>query len=148
MSTTPDPSDNEPQIGAVTIVPFERVRAQIGCAEEAGILMEDRRNVVRVFFPNTDRTFWLDRDKVASIPLGRLPVHPLVETLHRIATRVDAVLIEEQERGDAANAYNVYTPAVTLPDLQYVHDLLGEQLVELTIAAGSVRRVKLVLRWD
>lgn len=148
MSTTPDAAANEPDIGAVTIVPFERVRAQIGCAEEAGVLMEDRRSVVRVFFPNTDRTFWLDRDKVASIPLERLPVHPLVETLHRIALRVGAVLIEEQERGGATHAYNVYTPAVTLPDVQYVHDFLGERLVELTIAAGSVRRVKLALRFD
>lgn len=137
-----------PEVGDVTIVPFPRVREQIGCAEEAGILMEDRRNVVRVFFPGTDRTFWLDRDKIAAVSLDRLPVHEVVETLHHIARRVEAVLIEEQEQAGAAHAYNVYAPSVTLPDLEFVRDLLGARMEEMTIAAGSVRRVKLVLRWS
>ncbi|MDJ0973521.1 MAG: hypothetical protein QNJ98_03610 [Planctomycetota bacterium] len=137
----------EPDVGDVTIVPYPRVREQIGCAEEAGLLMEDRRNVLRVFFPGTARTFWLDRDKVTAVDADQLPLHPLVERLHKIARRVDAVLIEEQESEAGEEAYNVYAPSMTLPDLLYVRDLLGDELVGLEIAAGSVRRVKLVLRF-
>ena len=137
----------EPDVGDVTIVPYPRVREQIGCAEEAGLLMEDRRNVLRVFFPGTERTFWLDRDKVTAIDADQLPLHPLVERLHKIARRVDAVLIEEQESAADEEAYNVYAPSMTLPDLLYVRDLLGDELLGLEIAAGSVRRVKLVLRF-
>lgn len=137
----------EPDVGDVAIVPYPRVRAQIGCAEEAGILMEDRRNVLRVFFPGTDRSFWLDRDKVAAVDPDQVALHPLVDRLHRIARRIDAVLIEEQEAEAGEEAYNVYAASMTLPDLLYVRDLLGDELVELGIAAGSVRRVKLVLRF-
>lgn len=137
-----------PDVGDVTIVPYPRIRAQIGCAEEAGILMEDRRNVLRVFFPGSDHTFWLDRDKVTAVDPEQVTLHPLLDVLHRVARRVDAVLIEAQEAQADEQAYNVYAPSMTLPDLLFVRDLLGDDLVEMTIAAGSVRRVKLVLRFN
>ncbi len=147
MSASESPNVGEPNVGDVTIVPYPRVREQIGCAEEAGILMEDRRNVLRVFFPGSNRTYWLDRDKVTAVEPAQVTLHPLVGALHQIARRVDAVLIDEQESLAGEAAYNVYAPVMTLPDLLFVRDLLGEGLVEMTIAAGSVRRVKLALRF-
>lgn len=142
---TSDDELRDPVVGDVTIVPFPEVRKQVGCAAEAGILMEDRRNVLRVFFPTMDRTFWLERDGVAAIPLGRIDVHPLVDRLHRVARRLDAVLIESEEDDGAVGTYYVYTPELVLADLEFVRDLLDDSLVEMKVEAGSVRRVKLRL---
>lgn len=137
----------EPRVGDITIIPYPRVREQLGCSPEAGILMEDRRNVVRVFFPTMDRTFWLDRDKVAVVAPGRLAVHPLVERLHRIATLVNADLIEMGDDEEDPGVVQVYTRGTDLDNLLAVRDLVADDLVAFRIEAGSVRRAKLKLRF-
>ena len=136
---------DEPRVGDLAIVPYPRVREQIGCDAEAGLLMEDRRSVVRVFFPGSGTTYWLDRDKIQVVPLGRIPVHPLVERLHRIARRIDALLIEFTDQEGDVGLFHVYAPSLVLDDLTYVRDLIGGDLNSMRVEAGSVRRVKLRL---
>ncbi len=142
-----DESPAVPEVGDVTIIPYPAVRERVGCPAEAGLLMEDRRHVARVHFPGIDRTFWLDRGHLEAVALERLPVHPLVERLHRIARRIDAVLIEVQHDDGSVVDVHVFTPALTFEDLEYMRALLGEELLEMGIEAGSVRRVKIRLRF-
>jgi hypothetical protein len=137
-----DPEDG-PRVGDVAVIPFPRVREQVGLGAEAGILMEDRRSVVRVLFPGMDRTFWLERDRVRAVPVDRLPVHPLVERLHRIARLVSAEVIEHYEQRGDVGVFHVYCGALEATDLLRVPELLGADLVRFRVEPGGARRLRL-----
>jgi hypothetical protein len=135
----------ETGVGDVAVVPFARVREQLGCGAEAGIVVEDRRNLVKVFFPGMDRTFWLDREKVRVVPPGRVPLHPLVERLHRVSRLLGADLIEIYDQvGDVA-VFHVFFRGSELDRILEVRDYLGADLRRLRLEPGSMRRVKLNL---
>lgn len=133
----------EVQVGDIAIVPYARLREQLGCGAQAGIVVEDRRHLLKVFFPAMDRTFWLDRDRVRSVPLGRLSVHPLVERLHRLTGLLGADLIEIYDQvGDTA-VFHIGFRGTDVEGLERVRSLLGDDLRRLRIEPGSMRRVKL-----
>lgn len=135
----------EAQVGDIAIVPFARLREQLGCGAEAGLVVEDRRHLLKVFFPAMDRTFWLDRERVRAVPLGRIPVHPLVERLHRVSAILGADLIEIYDQvGDTA-VFHVGFRGTDMEGLARVQSLLGDDLRRLRIEPGSMRRVKLNL---
>lgn len=131
------------QVGDIAVVPAATLREQLGCGTQAGLVIEDRRHLLKVFFPGMDRTFWLERDRVRAVALGRLPVHPLVERLHRLSTILGTDLIEIYDQvGDTA-VFHIGFRGTDLDGLHRVRDLLGEDLRRLRIEPGSMRRVKL-----
>ncbi len=133
----------EAQVGDIAIVPFPRLREQLGCGPEAGIVVEDRRHLVKLFFPGMDRAFWLEHERVRSVPLGRLAVHPIVDRLHRLSVLLGADLIEVFDQvGDTA-VFHIGFRGTDLDGLHAVRDLLGADLRRLRIEPGSMRRVKL-----
>lgn len=139
----PAVGEQEAAVGDIVVVPVERLREQLGCGTEAGVVVEDRRHLVKVFFPGMDRTFWLERERVRPVPLGRLPVHPLVERLHRLSAILGADLIEVYEQvGDTA-VFHIGFRGTDMGGLQRVTQLLGDDLRRLRIEPGSMRRVKL-----
>lgn len=136
-------ADDEVHVGDVAVVPSATLREQLGCGTEAGLVVEDRRHLLKVFFPGMDRTFWLERDRVRSVALGRLPVHPLVERLHRLSVLLGADLIEIYDQvGDVA-VFHIGFRGTDLDGLHRVCDLLGDDLRRLRVEPGSMRRVKL-----
>jgi len=139
------PDDEGPSVGDLAILPVPRVRAQVGCGERVGIVVEDRRNVVKVFFPEIDRAFWIDRVHVTSVEEGRLPTAPLAATLHRICRLLSAVAVEIYEREGDADVFHVYTRGTTLEAVLAVRDLLGERFRRVGIDPGGVRRTRLTL---
>ncbi|MFM8978958.1 MAG: hypothetical protein ACKOSS_00610 [Planctomycetia bacterium] len=142
----PDPAASEDvKVGDIAIVPFARLREQLGCGPEAGIIVEDRRHLVKLFFPGMDRVFWLEHERVRSVPLGRLPVHPLVERLHRLSTILGADLIEIYDQAGDVAVYHIGFRGTDLDGLHAVRDLLGDDLRRMRIEPGSMRRVKLNL---
>src|SRR5205814_7107467 len=72
----PDPEDEDDgldespsdeggvRVGDLAVLPVPRVRSQVGCGARVRVVLEDRRNVVKVFFPEIDRAFWVDRRDV------------------------------------------------------------------------------------
>lgn len=137
------PASEDVKVGDIAIVPFARLREQLGCGAEAGIVVEDRRHLVKLFFPGMDRVFWLEHERVRSVPLGRLPVHPLVERLHRLSVLLGADLIEIYDQvGDVA-VYHIGFRGTDLDGLHAVRDLLGDDLKRMRVEPGSMRRVKL-----
>jgi hypothetical protein len=137
--------DGGVEVGDLVVIPVPRVRAQIGCGERVGVVLEDRRSVVKVFFPEIDRTFWIERDEVLPIPPGRLPSAPLATRLHRIAKELNAVAVEIYDRVGDADAFHVYTRGTDLPALQRVRETLGDDFRRLDVDPGGVRRARLTL---
>jgi hypothetical protein len=140
-----DAAAQDVKVGDIAIVPFARLREQLGCGAEAGIIVEDRRHLVKLFLPGMDRVFWLEHERVRSVPLGRLPVHPLVERLHRLSMLLGADLIEIYDQAGDVAVYHIGFRGTDLDGLHAVRDLLGDDLRRMRIEPGSMRRVKLNL---
>jgi hypothetical protein len=134
-----------PRVGDVTVIPYPELRAQLGCGAEAGILVEDRRHVVKVFFPSMDRTFWLERDRVRAVAPERLPLHPIVERLNLVSRRVGAERIEEYGNSPTGPVFHVYCGALDVAGLTGLERDLGSSLAALRVEPGSVRRLRLSL---
>jgi hypothetical protein len=134
-----------PAVGDLAVLPVPRVRAQVGCGERVGVLLEDRRHVVKVFFPEIDRAFWVERAAVASVAEGRLPAAPLAVRLHRVARALSAVAIEVYDREGDADVFHVFTRGTDLEGMLRVREILGEDLVRLAIDPGGVRRARVTV---
>lgn len=135
--------DGDVGVGDLAVVPSARLREQLACGREAGIVVEDRRSLVKVFFPSLDRTFWLERERVRAVELGRLPLHPLVERLHRLCRILGVDLIEIYDQAGDVAVFHLGFRGTDLEGLHRVRDLLGDDLRRLRVEPGSMRRVKL-----
>ncbi len=150
---TPDEDENSPlsqedsgaATGNLVILPVPRVRTQVGCGERVGVVLEDRRNVVKILFPEIDRAFWIDRDDVLSVAEDRLPVHPLARRLHRLCRLLDAVAVEIYDREGDADVFYLFTRGTSLEALDAARAYLGADFRRLGIDPGGVRRARLTL---
>jgi hypothetical protein len=157
VSPTEEPDDDGPSeegppeseagvgVGDLVVVPVARVREQVGCGERVGIVLEDRRHAVKTFFPDIDRAFWLDRERLLAVAEGRLPTHPLALRLHRICRDLDAVLVEVYDREGDADVFHVYTRGTDLEALLGVREALGADFRRMGIDPGGVRRARITL---
>jgi hypothetical protein len=137
--------DGGPAVGDLVVIPVPRIRAQVGCGERVGVVLEDRRHVVKVFFPEIDRAFWVERAAVASVAEGRLPAAPLAVRLHRVASLLSAVAIEVYDREGDADVFHVYSRGTDLEALLRVREYLGPDLRRVSIEPGGVRRARVTV---
>ena len=122
-----------------------RIREQIGCGKRVGLVVEDRRNVVKVYFPEIERAFWIDRAGVLAVDEARLPVAPLALRLHRVCRELHAAAVEIYDREGDADVFYVYSRGTTLDALERVRASLGQDFRRLAVDPGGVRRARLTL---
>ena len=134
-----------PRIGDLVIVPYPEARERYGCPAEAGLLLEDRRSSVKVFFAEPDCTLWLDRHKVRRVLPDELEVHPLVGTAHAVARLLDAEEVTVHERTPERVEVRFSFAGADLALLEAVEAAAGPGLVSLRVEAGSMRHVRLDL---
>lgn len=141
-------SEAGPLVGDLVIVPYPSARERLGCGTEVGLALEDRRHVMKVYFPEMDRAFWLEREQLESVPLGRLPTERVVERLHRTAQQVDADQIEFYDGDDRQGVVYVFSRGLESGDVDAVRTLWAEDLVRLRIVPANMRlmRVELTLK--
>jgi hypothetical protein len=137
--------EGPPRTGDLVVIPFEAVRERYGCRPEAGLVLEDRRSVVKVLFAGSDRTFWIERTRLRRVPEDRLPLHPLVARLHAIARRLHAEQVEHYDQRGDVGVFHVYARGMSLEDLLAVRDLIGADLEHLRVDPGSMRYARLTL---
>jgi len=149
----PDEDENSPlsqedaasSVGDLVILPVPRVRAQVGCGERVGVVLEDRRNVVKILFPEIDRAFWIDRDDALAVAADRLPVHPLARRLHQLCRILNAVAVEVYDREGDADVFYLFTRGTSMEALEDARRVLGSDFRRLGIDPGGVRRARLTL---
>ena len=140
-----DADEGGASVGDLVVVPVPRMRLQIGCGERVGLVVEDRRNVVKVFFPEIERTFGVDRESVLPIPEGRLPAAALTLRLHRICRELHAAAVEIYDREGDADVFYVFTRGTDLDALVRVRESLGADFRRLAVDPGGVRKARLTL---
>lgn len=138
-------SDDGPDVGDLVIVPYPSARERIGCGTEVGLALEDRRHVLKVFFPEMARMFWLERAQLESVPLGRLPAHATIERLHQTAQHAHADLIEFYDGDDREGLVYVFSRGVDVGDVEAVRALWSDDLRQFRIVPANMRNVRLEL---
>lgn len=134
-----------PAIGDLVIVPYPEARERYGCPARAGLLLEDRRSSVKVFFAEVDRTLWLERRKIETVTPQDVAPDPLVARLHRVARLVEAEHIEIHERRGAGGVFHLFIPGADLDRLLAVRELAGPGLSALRVEPAGMRHARLVL---
>jgi hypothetical protein len=137
------------RVGDIGIVPYPDARAQLGCEAEPGLVVEDRRSVLLLWFPSKARSHWVPREQIEAVPLGRLAAHPRVDQLHRIARALDAEWIEVgDDDADDPDVFLVHVPGADLEDLVRVQREFEGDLETFRVEPGTMRRVQLRLRFS
>ena len=139
------PDDAGVGVGDLVVLPVPSVRARVGCGERVGIVLEDRRNVVKVYFPEIERAFWVERTDALAVLEGRLPASPLAVRLHRVCRAVAAVAVEFYDSEGDADVFYVFTRGTTLAALEEVRTSLGPDFRRITIDPGGVRRTRITV---
>ncbi len=144
MSET-DASDDTGEIrpGDLVILPYARVREQLGCGEEVGLVLEDRRHVLKCFLPEMGRVFWLERGVLERIEPGRLAADPWIERLHRVGRLVHVDLIDLQDGSLRAGVVHLYSRGMRWEDAEAAREILGDAVQALWIEPANMRRVRL-----
>jgi len=137
--------DSGAGVGDLVVIPVPRIREQVGCGKRVGVVVEDRRNVVKVYFPEIERAFWIDRSAVLAVEEGRLPAAPLALRLHHVCRALHAVAVEIYDREGDADVFYVFSRGTTLDALERVRADLGADFRRLAIDPGGVRRARLTL---
>ena len=138
-------TDDAPLVGDLVIVPYPAARERIGCGAEVGLALEDRRHVIKVYFPEMNRVFWLERDQLESVAPGRLPADPIIERLHETAQHTKADLVEFFDGDEREGVVYVFSRGLDTDDIASVRALWGEDLVRLRIMPANMRLMRLEL---
>lgn len=137
-----------PRVGELVIVPYPEARERLGLGPEVGLAIDDRRSVVQVRFPLSDRTLWIPREHLEAVAPSRLPAHPLLRRVHGLAMALAAERIEfgdddEQE----PDVVFVSFPGAPLAALERLAAGLGTDAVSVRVEPGSMHRVRLRVRF-
>lgn len=144
----PAPREPGPKIGDLVIVPYPQARERLGLGPEVGLQLDDRRNVVQVYFPASDRTLWVAREQVESVALDRLPAHPLVRRLHRLARHLETERIEiGDDDAEESDVCFVSFTGASIEDLMRWRKELGSDVLSFRIEPGSMHRARIRLRF-
>ena len=146
--TEDNPSEPGLQPGDLAIIPYPRVREQLGCGEEVGLVLEDRRHVVKVYLPVMDRVFWLEYGVLQRVPVDRLPLDPLVEALHRAGALIHVDEIEIFDGTMRNGIVHLYSRGAPWPAFVKAREHLGGQVTEAHIEPANMRHLRLRLTLD
>ncbi|MCB9828449.1 MAG: hypothetical protein H6806_01625 [Planctomycetes bacterium] len=134
---------DEVTAGDLVIIPYANAREQIGCGEEVGWVLEDRRHVLKVLLPEMGRVFWLERGVLERVEAGRLATDPLVERLHRLARLVNVDLVDLQDGTLEAGIVHLYSRGMRWEQAEEARAILGDAIQALWIEPANMRRLRL-----
>jgi len=127
------------------VVPSPSYRATMDTGEGAALLLGTLRGSGKLYYPSTDRTFWVPLRKVRPIPHEVVPE----DSLERLLS--DLVLILEAVEGSVTNvagntmALELEVPHFDCDRLVEITTLLGERLTGWVMEPGSMRALLLKL---
>ena len=141
---TASPADaDDIQPGDLVIVPYPRVREQIGCDAEVGLVLEDRRHVLKVYWPGLDRVFWVERTSLHVVPLDRLPVDPLIASIHRAGQLAHVDLIELYDGTMRNGTVFIFSRGLRAEHVEPIRELLGGHRARIRIEPANMRRLRI-----
>lgn len=133
-----------PAVGSL-VVPSPSYREALKTGEGAALLLGLRRGSGHLFYPATDRSFWIPMRDVRAIPAEAVPGDSLESLLSRLLLFLEAEECTVEDRvGDTMNLV-IEHPGASRERLRELAGLLGERLSDYAYEPGSMRAVVLRL---
>jgi hypothetical protein len=120
-------------------VPAPRYRETMNTGEGAGVLLALRRGSAHLFYPGTDRSYWVPTRHVQTIPLEAVPADSLEGFLSRLLKFLlaeECVVIEFDGR---SMALEITYPGMDRSKLLELLEFLGPMLDDYAIRPGSMQ---------
>ena len=134
-----------PPVGSL-VVPSPTYRATMETGEGAAILLATLRGSGKLYYPGTDRTFWVPMRDVRAIPAEAVPADSrelFLSSLLRLL-ETEECTIDRVEGGSMTLALEI--PSMSRDRLAELRDLVGDGLVNYALEPRSMRALQLELQ--
>ncbi|MEM8884301.1 MAG: hypothetical protein AAGD14_09545 [Planctomycetota bacterium] len=129
---------NASDIGSLA-VPAPGYRSTMETGEGAAVLMAIRRGSVHIFYPGTDREFWVPTRHVRTIPADAVPTDSLESFLSRILKFLRAEECTLVAFDGTSATLDITYPGMNRDQLLEFLELLGPCLGDYAIKPGSMQ---------
>ena len=127
-----------PIVGSL-VVPSPRYRSQMSTGEGAAVLFGVRRSSGHLFFPGTDREFWVPTRQIGGIPAEAVPEQSQESFLSRLLLFLRAEECTLLEYGGDSAELEITYPGMDRNTLLKLISMLGDTLVDYAIKPGSMQ---------
>ena len=134
-----------PVVGSL-VVPSPRYRSQMATGEGAAVLFGVRRSSGHLFFPGTDREFWVPTRQIGGIPPEAVPERSQESFLSRLLLFLSAEECTLLEYGGDSAELEITYPGMDRNTLLKLISMLGDTLVDYAIKPGSMQLALIELR--
>ena len=133
-----------PPVGSL-VAPSPAYRASMETGEGAALLLAILRGNARLYYPATDRAFWVPMRKVAPIPPDVVPEESLERLLSALLLFLETIECSVARYEDDAMELEISIPVLSSSWLEEVQAMLGERLADWVVDPGTMRNLMLKL---
>ena len=127
------------------VVPAPAYRDAMKTGEGGALLLAVKRGSGHLYYPGSDRSFWVPMRHVREIPEEALPEDCLERLLSSLILSFDADEVTIREAGGNGMRLAIGHPGSTRDHLRRMEEFLGPRLQSYALEPGSMRVVTLVL---
>ena len=120
-------------------VPSPDYRETMETGEGAGVLLALRRGSAHLFYPGTDRGYWVPTRQVKTIPLEAVPEQSLEGMLSRLLRFLRAEECAVLEFDGKSTTLEITYPGMDRAKLLELLEFLGPMLADYAIRPGSMQ---------
>jgi len=132
----------QPPIGTL-VAPTPTYRESMGTGEGGAVLLALRRGSGQLYYPGSDRMFWVPTRQIGPIPPEVFPDECLERVLSGLLLFLNAdECVLETVSGDTWQLA-IEIPALSREGIEELRGMLGERLADFAFEAGSMRHVLL-----
>jgi len=133
-----------PAVGDLVVCRDDDWREQMHLPPTPGLVVGDRRNQVKVFFPDILGDTWIPLHQLARIrePSQSELVPPWLQRVWYLARTLDAVGLEGERLGPEGNAVRVYHGEMDLALTDRIRADLGEELRYYALAPAGLHKME------
>lgn len=133
-----------PLVGSL-VVPAPRYRDSMKTGDAAAVLLATRRGSGFLYYPSTDRGYWVPTRQIAAIPSDVLPDDSRERVLSDLLLYLCADECELHEVRDRDMTVSIRIPRLTRTQHVVLLGTMGEMIGDLAFEPGSMSSVMLRL---
>ena len=134
-----------PVVGSL-VVPAPTYRTQMSTGDGAAVLLGVRRSSGHIFYPGTDREFWVPTRQIGEIPAEAVPPGSQEHFFSRLLVFLEAEECTLLEYDGGTAELEITYPGISRNGLIELVSMLGDTLIDYTIKPGSMQVALLELR--
>ena len=133
-----------PPVGSL-VVPAPEFRETMQTGEGAALMLSHQRGSAEIFYPGTQRTFWVPLDKIREVPQEAVAQGCLEDLLSAVIKDLETEECVMDPGEDGAILLTLGIPRLAQESLARLQATLGETLQLFLVEPGNMHRISLRL---